>query len=79
MAFVNLPRVAVSKPWGRYDLPSAFGDTEGRIGEIWFDDPSDDLPLLVKWLFTSEKGAVSLMVTCMRWTQKPQSGLELIP
>jgi hypothetical protein len=24
-------------------------------------------------------GAVSLMVTCLRWTQKPQSGLELIP
>jgi hypothetical protein len=24
-------------------------------------------------------GAVSLMVTCLRWTHKPQSGLELIP
>ena len=60
MAIVNLPRVAVPKPWGRYDLPPAFGNPEGRIGEIWFDDPSGDLPLLIKWLFTSEKLSVQV-------------------
>ena len=46
MAIVNLPRVPGPKPWGRHDLPPAFGNPEGRIGEIWFDDPSGDLPLL---------------------------------
>jgi mannose-6-phosphate isomerase len=60
VAIVNLPRVAVPKPWGRYDLPPAFGKPEGRIGEIWFDDPSAGLPLLIKWLFTSEKLSVQV-------------------
>lgn len=60
MAIVNLPRVAVPKPWGRYDLPPAFGKPEGRIGEIWFDEPLGDLPLLIKWLFTSEKLSVQV-------------------
>lgn len=60
MAIVNLPRVAFHKPWGRFDLPPAFGKPEGRIGEIWFDEPSGDLPLLIKWLFTSEKLSVQV-------------------
>jgi mannose-6-phosphate isomerase len=60
VAIVNLPRVAVPKPWGRYDLPPAFGKPEGRIGEIWFDEPLGDLPLLIKWLFTSEKLSVQV-------------------
>ncbi len=60
MALTILPQMAVSKPWGRTDLPSAFGASEERIGEIWFDAPHSPLPLLVKWLFTSEKLSVQV-------------------
>ncbi len=52
----------VEKPWGRRDIPAAFGDMGGKqIGEIWFDAPGGGkLPLLVKWLFTSEKLSVQV-------------------
>lgn len=50
----------VEKPWGRETLPPPFGDTGGRlIGEIWFEGP-EDLPLLAKYIFTSE--ALSVQV-----------------
>src|SRR3954469_1829339 len=50
----------VEKPWGREALPPPFGDTGGRrIGEIWFEGPGD-LPLLAKYIFTSE--ALSVQV-----------------
>jgi mannose-6-phosphate isomerase len=60
MGFISLPRQAVSKPWGRRNLPAAFGAYEDSIGEIWFDAPLSRLPLLVKWLFTSEKLSVQV-------------------
>ena len=52
----------IEKPWGRVDLPSPFAnDGDGKIGEIWFEHPSgDDLPLLVKYIFTSEKLSVQV-------------------
>src|SRR3546814_4060372 len=52
----------VEKPWGRIDVPVAFGDLAGRrIGEIWFEDPAgDDAPLLVKFLFTSERLSIQV-------------------
>jgi mannose-6-phosphate isomerase len=51
----------VEKPWGRYDLPSQFSGATGRkIGEVWFDAPDQPLPLLVKWLFTSEKLSIQV-------------------
>jgi mannose-6-phosphate isomerase len=51
----------VEKPWGRNDLPSAFAQDDVRqIGEIWFDAPGQSLPLLVKWLFTSEKLSIQV-------------------
>ena len=53
----------VAKPWGRTDIPAQFG---GRVtdplGEIWFErerDGSAD-PLLVKYLFTSERLSVQV-------------------
>ena len=52
----------VEKPWGREELPAAFPRTAGgRTGEIWFE-PEDgaDLPLLVKYLFTSERLSVQV-------------------
>jgi mannose-6-phosphate isomerase len=45
----------VEKPWGRTDLPQRFDPPAGRIGEIWFEDGTGtDLPLLAKYIFTSE-------------------------
>lgn len=53
------PRL-VEKPWGRTHLPSPFvADAGTRIGEIWFRT-DDSLPLLVKYLFTSEKLSVQV-------------------
>jgi mannose-6-phosphate isomerase len=59
---VKLRRQQVEKPWGRTSIPSAFGETNGRkIGEIWFEaPPGADLPLLVKYIFTSEKLSVQV-------------------
>jgi mannose-6-phosphate isomerase len=51
-----LPGHYVEKPWGRTALPVIFAGTTGRcIGEVWFDKPDEAVPLLVKWLFTSER------------------------
>lgn len=52
----------VDKPWGRDDLPAAFPRApHGRTGEIWFE-PEDEaeLPLLVKFIFTSERLSVQV-------------------
>lgn len=52
----------VQKPWGRDEIPPFLGDARGkRIGEIWFEHPArDDLPLLVKYILTSEKLSVQV-------------------
>jgi mannose-6-phosphate isomerase len=57
-----LERQFVEKPWGRVDLPPAFGALGGhRIGEIWYNGiDQTPLPLLVKWLFTSEKLSIQV-------------------
>jgi mannose-6-phosphate isomerase len=50
----------VEKPWGREALPPPFGETGGRrVGEIWFEG-AGDLPLLAKYIFTSEKLSVQV-------------------
>jgi mannose-6-phosphate isomerase len=50
------------KPWGRTDLAPVFnGSPDTQIGEIWFEDPAqDDLPLLVKYIFTSERLSIQV-------------------
>ena len=56
-----LETIEVEKPWGVDRLPTGFADNAGRrIGEIWFDRPGDPLPLLVKWLFTSERLSIQV-------------------
>lgn len=52
----------VEKPWGRADLAPAFGAPAGRqTGEIWYQDAmAAQMPLLVKWLFTSEKLSIQV-------------------
>ena len=53
----------VAKPWGRTDVPARFRATSGeRLGEIWFqrDEGRTDDPLLVKYLFTSDRLSVQV-------------------
>ena len=59
---MKLVKQLVEKPWGRSDLPSSFGNgAEKKIGEVWYrHDGPDQLPLLVKWLFTSEKLSIQV-------------------
>jgi mannose-6-phosphate isomerase len=59
---MKLAKHLVEKPWGRTDIPAAFGDMGGRrIGEIWYEsDGPETLPILVKWLFTSEKLSIQV-------------------
>ncbi|NJM50548.1 MAG: mannose-6-phosphate isomerase [Sphingomonadales bacterium] len=59
---MELARQMIVKPWGRCDIAPDFAVPDGqRIGEIWYDAPgADALPLLVKWLFTSEKLSVQV-------------------
>ena len=49
-----LSRHYVAKPWGRTDLPNGLGGGDERIGEILYDRDGAPLPVLVKWIFTSE-------------------------
>lgn len=52
----------VAKPWGRMTLPAPFANASGEpVGEIWFaDDAGEPLPLLAKYLFTSEKLSIQV-------------------
>ena len=59
---MKLQSHVVEKPWGRTDLPSTFENpSTAPVGEVWFDAPAgEDLPLLVKYIFTSEKLSVQV-------------------
>jgi len=57
---MKLQRQYVEKPWGRNRLPPMFDAPEGkRIGEVWFAG-GEDLPLLAKYIFTSERLSVQV-------------------
>lgn len=57
---MKLQRHYVEKPWGRTELPAIFDAPVGkRIGEVWFST-SDEKPLLVKYLFTSERLSIQV-------------------
>ncbi|HEY7005475.1 MAG TPA: class I mannose-6-phosphate isomerase, partial [Sphingomicrobium sp.] len=57
---MKLERRYVEKPWGRTQLPAIFDSPEGkRIGEVWFSG-APDKPLLVKYLFTSERLSIQV-------------------
>jgi mannose-6-phosphate isomerase len=60
VSFEILPRHFVEKPWGQANLPAHFGGRSEQVGEIWFDRTDAPLPLLCKWLFTSEKLSVQV-------------------
>lgn len=61
-AFQRLETLVLEKPWGRTDIPRAFGDFSGkRIGEIWFLHPgADAAPFMIKFLFTSERLSIQV-------------------
>ena len=49
------------KIWGVSSLEPWFHSEGGRIGEVWFEDPGPDpLPILVKFIFTSERLSVQV-------------------
>lgn len=57
---MKLERCYVEKPWGRTRLPAAFAPPAGeRIGEVWFTG-GDELPLLAKYIFTSERLSIQV-------------------
>lgn len=62
MPAIKLDTTYVEKPWGRHDIPSRFGGGGGRkIGEVWFvGPPGRHPPMLVKYLFTSEKLSIQV-------------------
>jgi mannose-6-phosphate isomerase len=57
---MKLGRRYVEKPWGRTRLPPMFDAPAGkRIGEVWFTDGAE-LPLLAKYIFTSERLSIQV-------------------
>jgi mannose-6-phosphate isomerase len=58
---VKLGTELVEKPWGRTRLPDMFGGAVSGepIGEVWFDG-KEGLPLLAKYIFTSEKLSIQV-------------------
>lgn len=48
-----------AKVWGSQRLSPWFDDTEEKTGEVWFDPPAD-VPLLIKFLFTTENLSVQV-------------------
>lgn len=57
---MKLNRKYVEKPWGRTSLPPMFDPPAGqRIGEVWFTG-GGDLPLLAKYIFTSERLSIQV-------------------
>ena len=53
-------RQYIEKPWGRTQLPAIFDAPPGeRIGEVWFTG-GVDLPLLAKYIFTSERLSIQV-------------------
>ncbi|HEY0044131.1 MAG TPA: class I mannose-6-phosphate isomerase [Allosphingosinicella sp.] len=60
---MKLSAHTVEKPWGRSELPPQFTSPSNgtRIGEVWFEAPDGrQLPLLVKYIFTSERLSVQV-------------------
>ncbi|MBA4781506.1 class I mannose-6-phosphate isomerase [Blastomonas sp.] len=58
----KLAKRQVEKPWGRAVLPAPFRNPGSeKIGEIWFEvEAGPALPLMVKYLFTSEKLSIQV-------------------
>lgn len=57
-----LKKHVVDKPWGCTDIPVEFGVLKGsRVGEVWYSvEAEEPLPILIKWLFTSERLSIQV-------------------
>ena len=76
---MKLDTKVVEKVWGRSVLPPALSSlqTGEKLGEVWFDAPGKHLPILVKWIFTSEKLSVQVHPTDAQARERGQpSGKE---
>lgn len=62
MSVHRLPVRQVTKPWGCNTLPAPFAGTYAEpVGEIWFEAPEGTpAPLLVKYIFTSERLSIQV-------------------
>jgi mannose-6-phosphate isomerase len=47
-------------PWGAIGLEPWFPRQEKRIGEVWFQGDEEPLPILVKFIFTTDKLSVQV-------------------
>jgi mannose-6-phosphate isomerase len=56
---IRLTPVFKEKVWGSTHLEPLFPDSPTKIGEVWFEG-APNLPLLVKFLFTTEKLSVQV-------------------
>lgn len=54
---VRLPTSLKEKVWGSTRLSPWYPDSDRKIGEVWFEA---DLPLLVKFIFTTERLSVQV-------------------
>ena len=54
---VRLPAQFLEKIWGATDLSPWYPSSASKIGEVWFEG---DLPLLVKFIFTSDRLSVQV-------------------
>ena len=65
MTALKLERKQVDKPWGREELWPGFDNPSGeKVGEIWFQAPEGtDEPLLIKYLFTSDRLSIQVHPT----------------
>jgi mannose-6-phosphate isomerase len=55
----RLTPVSKEKVWGSTQLEPLFPNSEKKIGEVWFEG-AHELPVLIKFLFTSEKLSVQV-------------------
>src|SRR3982751_2600550 len=58
-AIRRIDPVFVERVWGRNDLSPLYGPRETPTGEVWFS-PFPEFPLLVKFIFTSERLSVQV-------------------
>ena len=54
---IRLPAVFKEKIWGATDLAPWYSTPDRKIGEVWFEG---DFPLLVKFLFTTDRLSVQV-------------------
>jgi mannose-6-phosphate isomerase len=50
----------VERVWGTTKLAPYFPDADRKIGEVWFTPEEGDYPVLVKFIFTSERLSVQV-------------------